>query len=411
MVASPFPLRRLRCALLFLGLALALAKLSAGDWPCWRGPSHTGISEEANWQLKWPADGPRVAWKAKVGLGMSSFVVAGGRAYSLGHADGKDTLYCFEAATGRPVWKHSHTSELGDKFFDGGTTGTPTYDSGQIFFLDRWGLAFCLNATNGTVIWERNVQEDAGARIPDWGFGGSPLVLSNRVFLNVGEAGLALNRATGDIVWKSGPKSAGYSSVLPLPGKAPVQGLVSSGSAYSAVNLLDGSVRWSIRWVTQYGVNAADPVVDGDRVFLSTGYGKGGALYRMGGAEPELVWKGRTLRTQMNPAVLWRGHLYGVDGDTTEKASLKCVEFETGTEKWAVPDFGNGGLVVAGGHLLALNGTGELVVAPAEPSGFHPVSRAQVLGGKTWTAPVLSEGRIFCRNTLGFVVCLDVSKP
>ena len=102
MVASPFPLRRLRCALLFLGLALALAKLSAGDWPCWREPSHTGISE-ANWQLKWPADGPRVAWKAKVGLGMSSFVVAGGRAYSLGHADGKDTLYCFEAATGRPV--------------------------------------------------------------------------------------------------------------------------------------------------------------------------------------------------------------------------------------------------------------------------------------------------------------------
>ena len=73
--------------------------------------------------------------------------------------------------------------------------GTPTYDSGQIFFLDRWGLAFCLNATNGTVIWERNVQEDAGARIPDWGFGG-PLVLQPG-FLNVGEAGLALNRATG----------------------------------------------------------------------------------------------------------------------------------------------------------------------------------------------------------------------
>lgn len=391
--------------------ALTTRVLGAGDWPCWRGPARNGISEETGWQTQWPAEGPKVAWKAKVGLGMSSFVVAGGNAYTMGHADGQDTVFCFEAATGRLVWKHSHPAELGDKFFDGGTTGTPVLDSGNLVVLDRWGQVFCFEASTGKVLWNRNVQEESGARIPDWGFGGSPLVLKDRIFLNVGEAGLALDRKTGAILWRSGPKSAGYSTPLPVTTGTDPLLIFSSGSSYAAVDARDGKVRWSLRWVTQYGVNAADPVVDGDRMFVSTGYGKGGALYRIGLPEPELLWKGKSLRTQMNAAVLWRGLLFGVDGDTTEKAALKCMDFTSGTEKWSVPDFGNGGVVVAGGNLLAMGGTGELIVAPADGEGFRPISRAQVLGGKTWTAPVLSQGRIYCRNTMGFVVCLDVSKP
>ena len=111
----------------------------------------------------------------------------------------------------------------------------------------------------------------------------------------------------------------------------------------------------------------------------------------------------------LNAAVLQAGYLYGVDGDTTEKAALKCVELATGTEKWSHPDFGSGGVILADGKLIALSGTGELMVAPASAEAFKPVARAQVLGGKTWTAPVLSHGRIYCRNSRGEVVCLDVS--
>jgi outer membrane protein assembly factor BamB len=110
----------------------------------------------------------------------------------------------------------------------------------------------------------------------------------------------------------------------------------------------------------------------------------------------------------LNGAVLFQGHLYGADGDTTEKASLKCVEFATGVEKWKHAGFGSGGVIIANGKLIAVSGSSELLIAPASPDGFKPVSRAQILGGKCWTAPVLADGRIFIRNSRGEIACVDV---
>jgi outer membrane protein assembly factor BamB len=167
-----------------------------------------------------------------------------------------------------------------------------------------------------------------------------------------------------------------------------------------------------VRWVTEYGVNASDPIVEGDRMFLSTGYGKGGGLFKLGAGagQPEALWTTKKLRTQLNAAVLFKGHLYGADGDTTQRASLKCLDFATGDEKWAQPGFGSGAAIIADGKLIALSGSGELMVARVSPEGFKPVSRAQILGGKNWTAPVLANGRIYCRNSRGDVVVVDVRK-
>jgi hypothetical protein len=50
-----------------------------------------------------------------------------------------------------------------------------------------------------------------------------------------------------------------------------------------------------------------------------------------------------------------------------------------------------------------------LLAAEATPEAFKPISRAQVLGGKCWTTPVLANGKIYCRNAAGDVVCLDAS--
>lgn len=359
---------------------------------------------------KWPADGPKVAWKANVGLGFSSFVVADGRVVTAGHADEKDTIFCFDAVTGKQIWKHSYPSELGDKYFEGGTTGSPTIAGGNVFTLNRWGDVFCLNVADGKVVWAKNVQKETGARVPDWGFGGAPLVEGGRVYLNVGEAGLALDAKTGAIVWQSAPKSAGYSTPLPVKSGAETLGVFGSGKSYVAVNLKDGKQVWNAKWLTQYEVNAADPIIEGDKLFLSTGYGKGAALFKLGAPEPEQLWKSKALATQMNTAVLYKGHLYGVDGDTTGKASLKCVDFETGTIKWTHAGFGSGGVIIADGKLIALTGTGELMTAPAKPEGFEPTSRAQVLGGKTWTAPVLANGFIYVRNSRGDIAAIDVRK-
>ena len=407
-----FECRVVRLKLALVGaLFVALGAIAhAEDWPHWRGPQRNGISAEIGWRDTWPADGPPTAWKAKVGLGFSSFAVAQGRAFTLGHADGQDTVWCFDEATGKVLWKHSYPSELGDKYFEGGTTGTPTVAGDRVFTLSRWGDVFCFEAASGKIVWSKNVQKETGVRVPDWGFAGAPLVQENLLVLNVGDAGLALDKSTGKIIWQSTDKNAGYSAPLPVQRDGQWLALLGNGTAYVAVRLHDGKEAWRVRWLTEYGVNASDPIVDGDRLFLSTGYGKGGGLFKLGAGEPEQIWKTKKIRTQMNAAVLFKGHLYGTDGDTTEKAALKCLDFATGEEKWTQPGFGSGAVVIADGKLIALGGTGELVVAPAMPTGFKPTARAQVLGGKCWTAPVLANGRIYCRNSRGDVVVVDVRK-
>lgn len=391
-------------------LAFSSALSQAEDWPQWRGSSRNGVSKETGWLDKWPDGGPPIAWKANVGLGFSSIVVAQGRAFTLGHADEADSVACLDADTGKEVWRHSYPAELGDKFYEGGTTGTPTVDGDRVFTLSRWGDCFCFEAAGGKIVWSKNVQKETGIRIPGWGFSGSPVVFSNLLILNIGDAGLALEKASGKIVWKSADKDAGYSTPLLFERAGDWYAWLGSGQSYVAVNALSGKEAWRIKWLTQYGVNAADPILDGDRVLLATGYGKGTTLVKIGSGEPETLWKNKVLRTQLNAAVRVGDHVYGVDGDTTARAALKCVEFATGVEKWAQADIGTGGLIVADGRLIVLSSRGELMVAPASPEAFKPTAQAQVLSGKCWTVPVLANGRIYCRSSKGDVVAVDVRK-
>lgn len=392
------------CLLLTL---LATNDAPAADWPFWRGLARTGISQEKGWNARWTTP-PKVLWKAGVGIGFSSFSVADGRVFTTGNEDNKDTVFCFDAATGRVLWKHSYDADLGDKYFEGGTTGTPTVDGDKVYQLSRWGDVFCFEAATGKVVWSKNVQQETDARIPDWGFGGSPLVWKHLLILNVGQGGLALDKTSGKIVWESDDRNAGYSTPFPMDRGGKTEIILGSGRSYVAIDPVNGQKLWEHAWNTSYGVNAADPVVQGDLVFISSGYNKGAALLKTTPSNADVVWQSRVMRNQMNPSVLLGDHLYGIDGNEGKDAGLKCVEFSTGTEKWVEKGVGAGSLMVADGKLIILSEKGELIIAEPSPEGFKPLSRAQVLTGRCWTVPVLSHGRIYCRNAAGDVVCLDV---
>jgi outer membrane protein assembly factor BamB len=169
----------------------------------------------------------------------------------------------------------------------------------------------------------------------------------------------------------------------------------------------NGNELWSYPWKTSHDVNAADPIVQDDFVFISSGYNHGAALLRIANGKPERIWENKQMRNQHNNSVLLDGALYGIDGDNN--SDLKCLEFKTGDVKWAQKGLGKGALMAADGKLIVLSEKGELVIAAADPSAFKPLARWQVLGGRCWTAPVLSHGRIYCRNAAGDLVCVDVS--
>lgn len=394
--------------ILFVTLFIA-SFASATDWPRRGGPQSNNISTESGWQAEWSGNGPKELWSAEVGLGFSSFVVADGRVLTTGHADGQDTVFCHDAVTGQEKWKHSYPADLGDKFYEGGTSATPTVDGDRVYHLSRWGDAFCFDAATGKVVWQTNVQKDTGANIPDWGYAGAPLVQGSLLLLNVGQAGCALNKDTGKVAWKSGEDNAGYSTPFPWKRGDKTLAVIGSGISYVAVDAQTGSLAWEFPWTTKYGVNATEPIVSGDHVFISTGYNKGCVLLKLNGNTPLVIWQSKDLRCQFSNPVLIGGSVYGIDNDQNTRASLRCLDLMTGAVKWKDEGVGFGSLMAAGDKLIVLTSKGELITAKASPEKFDVISRAKVLEGKCWAQPVLANGRIYARNAAGHVVCLDVS--
>ena len=106
---------------LFISLFFCAAVgLSALDWPTYGGSSRDHRSVEKNLQLDWDKE-PQILWEKKVGLGYSSVIDVNGYAYTQGYEKNFNTLYCIDTATGKTVWTHKYSSELGDKYFQGGS--------------------------------------------------------------------------------------------------------------------------------------------------------------------------------------------------------------------------------------------------------------------------------------------------
>ncbi|MEM8953937.1 MAG: PQQ-binding-like beta-propeller repeat protein [Verrucomicrobiota bacterium] len=383
--------------------------LLADDWPRWRGPSLDGISKESNWRAEWPDSDPPLVWKTNVGTGLSGISIANKKVYTIGNTDNVDTVYCFDADSGKEIWSHSYPAALDPKYYEGGPGSTPTVEGDTVFTISREGHVFSLDAANGSVRWSTHLVADLGFPAPTWGFNGSPLVLGERVFLNAGTSGVALDKASGTVIWKSAADEAGYSSPYPIERDGTSQLVFSSTRSFSGVNPDSGKAAWSFPWLTRYGVNAADPVaVDADTLFISSGYGKGAALIRLSGAEPEVIWKVKEMGNQMNPSLLINGFLYGVNGNEDGDPEFQCLDSSSGEIKWSDDSTGMSGAIAANGYLIILGERGELILAPASPESFDPVTRIQILGGKSWTAPSLANGRVYCRNIRGDLVCVDL---
>lgn len=385
-----------------LGLLPLVA--SAGDWPHFRGPDYNGISKETGWSTQWPASGPKKLWSAKVGIGFATLSVSGGRAYTLGNADKKDTIYCFDATTGADVWKYSYPADLDPKYYEGGPSATPTVEGGHVYTLSKRGMVHCLDAAKGTIVWSKQLAEEVKATMPTWGFAGSVFIAGDLAIVNVGSAGTAFEKKTGKVVWSSGPEEAGYSSPVPYTAASGPAVMFAIKQDVVAVQVKDGKELWRFPWKTQYDVNAADPILAGSKVFISSGYNRGGGVFDVSANPPKNLWDNKNMRNHMNSCVLLNGHLYGVDEN-----QLRCIVFETAEVKWTDKVSGKGSLTLADGKLIVLSEKGELLVADATPEGFKPISRAQILGGKCWSAPVLAHGKIYARNAAGDVVCVDVS--
>ena len=386
--------------------------LIASDWPHWLGPDGDGTSSETNWKSE--INDP--TWKTKVGVGFSAISVANGKLFTMGHdgkkTNGKETVYCLNAQTGKPNWTHSYPAPLIDYLHEGGPCSTPTVDGDTVYTISKHGLLHAYNANDGKVLWKKNMIKEAGMKHPpEWGFAASPYVLKDQIIIEAG-ATYCLNKKTGEIIWKSQAYRPAYGTpTLFQPDEKPMIAVLKT----DGLVLLDpknGRTQAFEKWETSYRTNASTPIVQGNKLFISTGYQRGCALFEWKKGKLHKLYENKVLSTHMNHAILADGFLYGFDGNVhmAGKKDFVCMEILTGKEQWRVSDRGLmvGSLLVAGDRMIVLGQRGELVYAKVNPYKFEAHTRYQAIGGKCWTMPVLSNGYLYLRNARGDLLCLDL---
>ena len=404
---------RLLFPLMIVTVILFAGSLSGADWPQWRGPDENGIARE---KLEGTVDLENVAWRKEIGIGFSSIAVAGDRVFTMGHdgrkVAGKETVWCLEAATGAEIWSDTYEAALLPNLHEGGPSATPTVEGEQVFTLSKDGRLHAYEIESGKRVWQRNVMEDAGMkRPPEWGFAGSPYVLGDLLLIEAGST-FAFRKATGELVWRSDAFRPAYGSPVAFEhaGKIRIATLKTDGLV-----ILDAETGTTLafeKWETAFQTNASTPLIDGNLIFISTGYDRGCALFEFTGEALEKRYENQSLCNHMNNSVLIGGHLYGFDGTAHRgrPTEFVCLELASGKEKWRVkPDEGLfcGSVIgTADDQLVILSERGELLVAEATPERFSYAARAQVLGGRCWTPPALANGRIYCRNARGDLVCV-----
>jgi outer membrane protein assembly factor BamB len=396
---------------IWLLLIAPQATTSAADWHIYRGPNHDGVTTETDWSSDWASSGPKELWRKSIGIGFSSITVSNGRAYAMGHSgdkNGQDTVFCLDAATGKELWTHRYSCPLEAKSYEGGTLSTPTVDGDAVYTISKMGDLFCLNAATGAVVWQKQVNKELGIELPTWHFSGSPLVMGDMLVFNLGDAGLALNKKTGAVLWQNGKGACGYATPVPFVMDGLQCVAIFGKDLVFGVRLSDGKVLWKYSHKTQYDVNSADPIIVGNEVFVSSGYDKGCAKFTITGSTATKQWENKSMRNHINGSVYWKGYVYGFD----ESSKLICMDFKDGSVKWTKDGLGKGSLMAGDDdRLIIMSEQGELVIAKADPAKFTVLARAQILPKtKCWTTPTLSGGRIYARNAQGDMVCLDVSR-
>lgn len=383
---------------------------STNDWPQWRGPNRDGISSETGILKDWPEGGPKVLWKAPSGDGYSAIVIADGRLWTMYGQGSDEFLVCLDANSGKEIWRFRTDAKFRNSWGNG-PRSTPTVDGSLVYALSSQSKLYALNASNGKEVWSHDLVKEYGAQVPNWGTATSPLVDGNLLLVDVGgdEFGLvAFNKDNGKMVWKTATDLPGYAAPIAITVNGVRQIIFFTGTAVISVSPDNGRKFWSHGWRTDYDVNAATPIfIPPDKLFISSGYNVGAAVLQIntanGTAKVDEVWKSRVMRNKFSSSIFLNGHVYGFDEGT-----FKCVDINTQETKWAERGLGHGSLIYADEHFIVLSESGKLLLVAATPGQYIEKERLEVLDGRTWTVPTLSDGKLYLKNQ-DEILCLNFS--
>jgi outer membrane protein assembly factor BamB len=415
--------RAAQVSLILLAVAsstFAQADAVKGEWPQFLGPDRNGISAETGLLTEWPADGPKVVWRSRGGVGMSGLAISRGRVVTLVQTEGKQWVLALDAQTGKPAWQ-TPVAPIYKNGMGNGPRATPAISGGSVFVFTGEGILAALNFADGKPIWSHNVIEEMQGKVAEYGMASSPLVVGNQVIVTAGVPGacvVAFDSQSGKLLWKRGDDEAGYSSpaLREIAGRKQI--VAFTGASVSGLAPETGVTLWSYPYETNFNCNIVTPLAFNDQVFISSGENHGSVLLSLKATGDQFrvreVWSSlgakSVLRNEWQTSILVDGYLYGFDnvGAAGPVTHLTCINAATGERVWQKSRFGKGNLIAADGKLFLSTMSGELVVARLTPAAYEEIGRSQVLG-QTRQAPALSNGLLYLRDDEE-IACVDVRR-
>ncbi|MFP6739456.1 MAG: PQQ-binding-like beta-propeller repeat protein [Planctomycetota bacterium] len=399
------------------------------DWPQLHGPRRDGIYRGPPLTDTLPAGRAKPLWKKNVGQGFAGPAVAGGRLVLFHRVDNMELLDCMDAATGKAIWSSKYPATYRDRFgFDEGPRAVPTIEGGRIYTNGAAGTLSCTDLESGKKIWR--IDTHAAFKSPESFFGtaSAPLVYGDKVFVQVGGTKkigstgkgsgiVAFESSTGKALWGATSDEAGYSSPVigELAGKLRLVCFTRTG-----IVILDpttGAILFEKRWRARIGasVNAASPVLNGDRIYFSSSYQTGSICLEAGAGGYRELWSGDNILSSHYSSIIEQGgFLYGFDGRQEYGTRLRCVSLTTGKIAWneAMPgknSFGSGTLILAADKLLVLTDSGELIICRVSSTAYRRLGSTAVLTGTVRAYPALAGGLLYARST-NELACIDLGK-
>lgn len=443
---------------LFFAFELSASRIFAADWPHFLGPNANGASTEKDLLNSFPAEGPQLLWEKDVGTGYSAPSVRDGTLVLHHRLKNEEIVEAFDAASGEPKWRYAYPSTFVDPYgYNNGPRCTPLLTSNRCYTFGAQGKLLCLNLANGERIWERDTQKDWEIPEAFFGVGSTPILEGNLLIVMVGgqpnSGVVAFDAATGKAVWESvGEKNWQDQPMIGWPGERTVdykrirhdkqasyatpvaatvngqrqifclmrQGLVSLNPTNGAVNF-----SYWFRAQVDESVNAANPVVVDNHVFISTAY------YRVGSTvlkilpdnrSVEPLWRSTALEIHWTTPIYHDGYLYAFSGRNEPDARFRCVEYKTGKVMWERDErwraysgtsntYGRGSAIMADGKLIVLGEAGLLGLFRVDPTAPQELARYQVpqLKYPCWAAPILSDRRVYLRSE-SKLLCFNFAK-
>ena len=437
--------------------ASALALDHASDWPCFQGPLGTSASPETGLLREWPADGPPVLWRAKIGQGWGQPAIIGDSVYLCWTSNlhgTEEVAACLSAKDGTERWRQAYETPPYWKrnigWAKGGIRATPCVSEGRVFTLGPGGHLHCFDATTGRPVWDQDL-------FTRWTFSGekgfsfSPIVVDGKLILWYGDNACAqddpekvpqaiceaMEPATGKILWTyrephlpGSLKGEGQTpAVTTIFGEHAL--IIGANCQLKALRIRDGQEIWKFDCMkpTMRGTSPTTPLVVGHRIVNTPDcdWMHVVAFDRdTPGAEGKILWrKDQATYTAVHQFVEQDGFLYGFTGhqpgDSDVIASgahlaLTCIDLETGAQRWKEPNFRTGTSALVADGLLFVRCYQTLRLVEATPEGYH--QRGEVHTHEVWkptvnitdiVAPALSHGHLYVR-TPEELICYDVAR-